>query len=204
MLQRHCQKRPPYRRAGVPSQLLERRPDLVAAERQVAAAFNSVDQAKAAQLPAISLTSSIGGSSDQLANLINPTNLAWTAAGNLVAPLFDGGLRKAQVEEANADQKQAIAAYGQAALEAFQEVETSLDQNVVLRGREEALAESASEANKALNIAQIRYNEGESDLLDVLTIQQRVFTADSNYVSIERERLDEWVTLNLALGGNWE
>ena len=190
--------------AGVPSQLLERRPDLVAAERQVAAAFNSVDQAKAAQLPAISLTSSIGGSSDQLANLINPTNLAWTAAGNLVAPLFDGGLRKAQVEEANADQKQAIAAYGQAALEAFQEVETSLDQNVVLRGREEALAESASEANKALNIAQIRYNEGESDLLDVLTIQQRVFTADSNYVSIERERLDEWVTLNLALGGNWE
>lgn len=197
-------KTPALPPADLPSQLLERRPDLVAAEREVAAAFNSLDQAKAAQMPAISLTSSIGGSSDQLANLINPTNLAWTAAGNLVAPLFDGGLRKAQVEEANAEQKQAIASYGQTALEAFQEVETSLDQNVVLRGREEDLAESANEANKALNIAQIRYNEGETDLLDVLTIQQRVFTADSNHVSIERARLDEWVTLNLALGGNWK
>ena len=70
--------------------------------------------------------------------------------------------------------------------------------------RREDLAESASEANKALNIAQIRYNEGETDLLDVLTIQQRVFSADSNSVRIERERLDEWVTLNLALGGPWE
>ena len=170
-----CRKHPPCRRRACRRSCWKDGLILVAAERQVAAAFNSVDQAKAAQLPAISLTSSIGGSSDQLANLINPTNLAWTAAGNLVAPLFDGGLRKAQVEEASADQKQAIAAYGQAALEAFQEVETSLDQNVVLRGRQEALAESASEANKALNIAQIRYNEGESDLLDVLTIQQRRF-----------------------------
>ena len=190
--------------AGVPSELLERRPDVIAAERNVAAAFNSLDQAKAAQMPAISLTSSIGGSSNQLANMLNPTNLAWTAAGNLVAPLFDGGLRKAQVAEANADQQAAIAAYGQTALEAFQEVESSLDQNVVLRERETALAESATEANKALDIARIRYNEGETDLLDVLTIQQRVFTADSNFVSIERERLDEWVTLNLALGGSWE
>ena len=195
---------PPLPPAGMPSELLERRPDVIAAERNVAAAFNSLDQAKAAQMPAISLTSSIGGSSNQLANMINPTNLAWTAAGNLVAPLFDGGLRKAQVEEANADQQAAIAAYGQTALEAFQEVESSLDQNVVLRERETALAESAEEANKALNIARIRYNEGETDLLDVLTIQQRVFTADSNVVSIERERLDEWVTLNLALGGDWE
>ena len=190
--------------AGLPSDMLERRPDLVSAERQVAASFNSLDQAKAARLPAISLTSTIGGASDQLANTLSPSNLAWTAAGNLVAPLLDGGLRAAQVDEASAEQRQAIAAYGQAALNAFEEVETSLDQNVVLRDREAALREAAEEVNNALDVAQVRYNEGETDLLDVLIIQQRVFTADSNLVSIERERLDEWVTLNLALGGSWE
>ncbi|MEL6245015.1 MAG: TolC family protein, partial [Pseudomonadota bacterium] len=128
---------------------------------------------------------------------------AWQAATSLVAPLIDGGLREAQVEQATAEQKQAISAYGQAALDAFQEVEGSLDQNVVLRERATALREAANEANRALRIVRLRYDEGETDLLDVLTIQQRVFTADADLVSIERARLDEWVGLNLALGGDW-
>ncbi|MEL7545128.1 MAG: efflux transporter outer membrane subunit [Pseudomonadota bacterium] len=195
---------PPQPPAGVPSTLLERRPDIVAAERNVASAFNSLDQAKAAQMPTISLTGSLGGASSDLSNLLNPTNLAWQAATSIAAPLIDGGLRQSQVDQASADQKAAIASYGQAALDAFSEVEISLDQNVVLRTRAEALRESADEANKALRIAQLRYEEGETDLLDVLTIQQRVFTADSNLVNIERSRLDEWVGLNLALGGDWE
>ncbi|MEO0713698.1 MAG: efflux transporter outer membrane subunit [Pseudomonadota bacterium] len=193
-------KQPP---AGIPSTLLERRPDIIAAERSVAAAFNSLDQAKAARMPSISLTGSIGGASPDLADLLNPTNVAWQAATSLVAPLIDGGLREAQVEQATAEQKQAISAYGQAALDAFQEVEGSLDQNVVLRERATALREAANEANRALRIVRLRYDEGETDLLDVLTIQQRVFTADADLVSIERARLDEWVGLNLALGGDW-
>lgn len=195
---------PPQPPAGMPSTVLERRPDIVAAERNVAAAFNSLDQAKAAQMPTISLTGSLGGASPDLSNLLNPTNLAWQAATSLVAPLIDGGLRQSQVDQASADQKAAIAAYGQAALDAFSEVESSLDQNVVLRNRAEALRESADEANTALRIARLRYDEGETDLLDVLTIQQRVFSADSNLVNVERARLDEWINLNLALGGDWE
>jgi NodT family efflux transporter outer membrane factor (OMF) lipoprotein len=195
---------PPTPSAGTPSELLERRPDVVAAERQVAAAFNNLDQAKAARLPAISLTSSIGGSSNELANLLNPANVAWTVGGNLLAPIFDGGARKAQVEASTAEQKQALAAYGQTALGAFQEVETGLDQSVVLREREASLKDAAVEANEALRIAHLRHNEGETDLLDVLTIQQRTFNADSNLVTIERARLEQWVNLNLALGGSWE
>ena len=190
--------------AGTPSALLERRPDIIAAERSVAAAFNSLDQAKAAQMPSISLTGSIGGASNDLSNLLNPTNIAWQAATSLVAPLIDGGLREAQVDQATAEQKQAIAAYGQTALNAFQEVENSLDQNLVLRDQAAALGESAQEANKALRVVRLRYDEGETDLLDVLTIQQRVFTADADLVSIERARLDEWIALNLALGGSWK
>ena len=195
---------PPTPPAGLPSELLERRPDIIAAERQVAAAFNSLDQAKAAKMPQISLTSTIGGSSGQLTNLLNPANVAWTVGGNLVAPLFDGGARQSQVEISSAEQKQAVAAYGQAALEAFQEVEQGLDQSVVLREQEASLKKAAENANEAYRSADLQYKEGETSLLDVLVIQQRVFSADSNSVSIERARLENWVNLNLALGGSWE
>ncbi len=155
-------------------------------------------------MPSVSLTGSLGGSSPDLSSLLNPTNIAWQAATSLVAPLIDGGLRESQVRQATADQSQAITGYAQAALEAFQEVETGLDQSVVLRDRSASLKIAADEANKALRIARLRYDEGETDLLDVLTIQQRVFSSDADLVSIERSRLDAWVNLNLALGGDWE
>ena len=190
--------------AGVPSEILERRPDLIAAERNVAAAFNSLDSAKAAKLPAISLTSNVGGASGSLSNLLDPANVAWTVAGNLVAPLFDGGARQSQVEISTADQKQAVAAYGQAALNAFGEVESNLDQGVVLDKRLAALNEAAGEANEAYRVARLRYDEGETDLIDVLSIQQRVFAAESNLTSVRRALLEQRVNLNLALGGSWE
>lgn len=189
---------------GIPSEILERRPDIIAAERRVAAAFNSLDQAKAAQMPSISLTGSLGGSSGDLTNLLNPTNVAWQAATSLVAPLIDGGLREAQVEQANAEQTQAIASYGDAVLNAFQEVEGSLDQTVVLHDRAVQLERAADEANNALRIVNLRYEEGETDLLDLLTIQQRVLSNEGDVVSIERAQLDEWIALNLALGGSWD
>ena len=189
--------------AGVPSEVLERRPDLVAAERQVAAAFNSLTSAKAAQLPAISLTSTVGGASNSLSDLLDPTNVAWTLAGNLVAPIIDGGARQAQVDISTAEQQQAVAAYGQAALNAFSEVETSLDQGQVLDERLVALTEAAAEANEAYRIARLRYDEGETDLIDVLTIQQRVFSTESNLTSVQRLLLQQRVDLNLALGGDW-
>ena len=195
---------PPAPPPGIPSDLLERRPDIIAAERRVAASFNSLDQAKAARMPSISLTGSVGGSSGDLTNLINPTNIAWQAATSLVAPLIDGGLRESQVDQATAEQSQAIAGYADAVLNAFQEVEGSLDQSIVLRDRAISLEEAAREANNALRIAILRYEEGETDLLDVLTIQQRVLSNEGDVVSIERAQLDEWIALNLALGGSWE
>lgn len=195
---------PPAPPPGIPSDLLERRPDIIAAERRVAASFNSLDQAKAARMPSISLTGSVGGSSGDLTNLINPTNIAWQAATSLVAPLIDGGLRESQVDQATAEQSQAIAGYADAVLNAFQEVEGSLDQSIVLRDRAISLEEAAREANNALRIANLRYEEGETDLLDVLTIQQRVLSNEGDVVSIERAQLDEWIALNLALGGSWE
>jgi len=189
--------------AGVPSEVLERRPDLIAAERNVAAAFNSLNSAKAARLPSLSLTSTIGGASNNLSDLLDPTNVAWTAAGNLLAPLIDGGARKSQVEQATAEQDAAVAAYAQAALSAFSEVESSLDQGAVLDRRVAALKEAASEAQEAYRIAQIRYKEGETSLVDTLSIQQRVFSAQSSLATVERLVLQQRVDLNLALGGAW-
>lgn len=190
--------------AGIPSDILERRPDLVAAERRIAAAFNSTDAAKAARLPRIGLSGSLGGSSNDLSNLLNPANVAWSLATNLLAPLIDGGLGKAQVEQASAEQNQAVAAYADAALVAFGEVETALDQGAVLAQREEALNEAYTEAQEALRIADLRFREGESDLLEVLQIQQRVYGSESSLLSVQRSRVAQFVDLNLALGGNWK
>jgi len=189
--------------AGIPSQLLERRPDLVSAERKVAAAFNRLDAAKAAKLPNLSLSGSLGGASSSLSNILNPANLAWQAIGSLVTPIIDGGRLDAQVEAATADQKAAVASYAQVALNAFADVERSLDQGSVLRKRVAALTTVLLESEKALKIANLQFNEGEISLLDVLILQQRVFSARSNLLSINRASLTQFVNLNLALGGSW-
>ena len=195
---------PPPPPAGLPSELLERRPDLVAAERRVAAAFNATNQARAAQLPTISLTGDVGGASNSLSDLLDPGNVAWTAGANLLAPLFDGGVRREAVEIATADQRAALAAYGQAAITAFGELETNLDQGVVVEQRIVDLKEATAEAENAFRIARFRYEEGEEELLNVLTIQQRVIGAQSSLSTAQRLLLEQRVNLNLALGGSWE
>jgi len=121
----------------------------------------------------------------------------------LLAPIFDGGARREAVEIASADQKQALAAYGQAAITAFSELETNLDQGVVLQQRIVDLKEAAAEAEKAFRIARLRYDEGEEELLSVLTIQQRVIGAKSSLSGVERLLLEQRVNLNLAIGGGW-
>ena len=195
---------PPPPPAGIPSELLERRPDIVAAERRVAAAFNATAQAQAARLPTVGLTGNLGGASSSLSDLLDPANVAWSAGANLLAPIFDGGRRREAVEIATAEQKQALAAYGQAALNAFSELESNLDQGTVIAQREVDLEVAAREAEKAFRIASLRYEEGEEDLLSVLTIQQRVISAKSALSSVERLLLEQRINLNLSLGGSWD
>lgn len=189
--------------AGLPSELLERRPDVIAAEREVAAAFESTARARAARLPTLSLTGNLGNRSRELVDILRPDNLAWQAAGNLLAPLLDGGARRAELAAATAGQKQAVANYAQTALQAFGEVETLLDLGSSLNRRAGQLDEAALEAERALKIASLRHKEGESSLLDVLTVQQRVAARKSQSIHIQRLQLDQRVRLNLALGGAW-
>ncbi len=189
--------------AGIPSELLERRPDLVAAERRVAAAFNQREVARVARLPSLSLTGVIGGSSTSLSDVLSPANTTWRLGASLLASVFDGGSAKAQFDSATANQKQTLADYGQSALTAFNEVETALDQGSVLKQRQEQLVIVEREAAEAYRIATLRYQEGEINLLDVLSIQQRLINAQSNLVTVNRLLLDQRVGLHLALGGDW-
>lgn len=194
---------PPSLPAGLPSAILERRPDIIAAERKLAAAFDSTDAAQAAALPSFSLTGSIGGSSADLSKILDPANVAWQLAANLMVPIFDQGAIQSKIKVANIEQKQALNFYVKTALDAFSDVETLLDQGNVLDQREKFLIESQRQINNAYRIANLRYQEGEIELLDVLTLQQQAISADSNSVAIKRALLDQRVNLYLALGGAW-
>ena len=121
--------------AGLPSELLERRPDVVAAERRVAAAFDRVHEAKAARLPAIALTGGVSTISSDLFVLKDHSNPMWSLGANLLAPIYRGGALKTQVEIRTAEQKQAIAEYAVVGLRAFGEVEGALAAEIAARER---------------------------------------------------------------------
>jgi len=189
--------------AGLPSDLLERRPDLIAAERRVAAAFNTTEAARAARLPQISLTSSLGSSSTELKDLVDPKNMALNFAGNLFAPLFDAGLRKSQVEFAKAQQREAMAIYRSTALNAFQEVENLLASETSLAVQEEQLREAVKQYENTRRIAETRYKAGSISLTDVLIIQRQELQAKANLLALRDQRLIQRVNLHLALGGDF-
>ena len=189
---------------GLPSELLERRPDIVARDRQVAAAFNRTQAARAARLPRLALTGTIGGTSDALPNILNPTNVAWSIGTNLLAPIFDGGRRRADVDISTAQQEQALAAYASTALKAFQEVETALVNEQVLKAREARLTTVTDELAEAVRLTQLRYNVGEIDLLSLNQVKKEYFNSRRNLLQVQVERLKQRINLHLALGGSFE
>ena len=188
--------------AGIPSDILERRPDLIAAERRVAAAFNRTLEAKAAKLPRISLTASLGTSSSDLSLLSDPTNIFWNFAGNLLAPIFDKGRKQADVEIATAEQEESLAMYKKAALTAFADVETALTNESILRKREKSLDEAYMHANQAAKIQTEKYKLGMGNILDVQEIKNKVIYAEKELLYVQYDLLVQRVNLYLALGGD--
>ncbi|MDC4223544.1 MAG: efflux transporter outer membrane subunit [Candidatus Manganitrophus sp.] len=190
--------------AGLPSELLERRPDIFAAERRVSSAFFQVQQAKAARLPQFSLTASLGLiSSDVFSKRSDFSNPTAGIGGSLLAPIFQGGELRAQVQIRNAEQKEAVMQYAAMVLRAFEEVENALNAEQVLRRREEVLAQVVEDYERAVEIAENQYEVGRTDLLSVLQQRLRLFSARSTILSVQGERLVQRVNLYLALGGGW-
>lgn len=182
---------------GLPSELLERRPDLRAADRQVAAAFYRVNSAKAARLPSISLSASLGA-------VLNPANEIWSIGANLLAPLYKGGELQAQVEIRKAEQRESLAIYVKTALQAFREVESALATLAVLQEREPYLSEAEVRLNTACSIAQSRYDAGIITIFDLTTVRKQYFGTLSQLLSVRVEQLRQRVRLYLVLGGSFE
>jgi NodT family efflux transporter outer membrane factor (OMF) lipoprotein len=195
---------PPPIPAGIPSELLERRPDLRAAERAVAAQFFQIQSAEAARLPRITLTGGLGTSSNELVDIISLGSDFWAAGVNFAAPLYTGGALEAQVDIESAQFKEAMANYGSAALRAFSEVEQGLSNETLLREREGYLEELLSESQEALRVADTQFNVGKVDFLNVLQQQGQVISARSSLLNIRDQRLQQRVDLHLALGGDFE
>jgi NodT family efflux transporter outer membrane factor (OMF) lipoprotein len=189
---------------GLPSELLERRPDVIAAERRVAAAFHRVGEANAARLPRLSLAANISSWSSELFVLQDIDNPVWSIAGGLVAPIFDGGALRTQAEIRTSEQKEALARFAQVAVRAFGEVETALSEESSAEARSAFLARATAENERALAIAENRYRIGSADLRAVEQQKLTLAAARSQHLRVEAERRVQRVNVHLALGGNFE
>ena len=189
--------------AGLPSDLIERRPDLAASSKRVNAAFELITEAKASRLPQFSLTAGTGHKSSDLLDLLGAEHTFWSIGGNFLAPIFTGGALKEQVNIRTAEQAAALAEFGQSALIAFSEVENALSADALLAEREAFLTAVSNNNQSALEIAQIQFESGKLDLLSVLQMQNRVIQSRVALISIKTVRLSKRVDLHLALGGNY-
>jgi NodT family efflux transporter outer membrane factor (OMF) lipoprotein len=195
---------PPIPPAGMPSTLLERRFDLVAAERQVKAQFQQVEAAKLAKLPSFSLTSSAGASSNALNDMLGQGPGFFNVGANFLAPIFSGGRLDAQVDIQTAQQEAALANYGQQALVAFSEVESGLANLRLLRERVQFQSAAVTDNATAVEKVQRQLEVGRVDLLSVLQIQSRELAARSSLIRLQNAELLEHINLHLALGGDFE
>lgn len=183
--------------AGLPARLLERRPDLVAADRRVAAAFHLTESARAARLPSVTLSASLG-------TLLDPTEAIWSLGANLLAPIYTGGRLEAEVEINEARQVQALQNYVNVGLRAFAEVEAALAAEHYLSRRITQLEIADDSLRQASDIAHDRYEAGVITILDLTQVRQQFFSARSELLSARSNLLQQRIGLYLALGGSYD
>jgi len=195
---------PPLPPPGLPSTLLERRPDIRQAEQDLIAANAQIGVAKAQLFPTITLTGDFGGESKALAGLFTVPGRIWAFGAGLSAPIFEGGRLSALVDVQRARERQALAAYNRAIQTGFREVEDALT-NVQRYAALEADAQaSVNAAREALRLANIRYEAGYTGFLDVLDSQRSLNVAELALIRSRENLLSAGVDLMKALGGGWE
>jgi outer membrane protein TolC len=187
----------------MPAEVMERRPDLQAAERRLAAADARLTSNRRALYPRLALTGSGGIATNALRRLLDGDFSIWSLAGGLTQPLFQGGRLRAQVDVADAQTREALERYASQVLTAFGEVEIALDAQAHMRERAARLAEAAEQAAAARELAEQRYASGLETVLGVLETQRRQLEAQSQLLAIRRLQLDTRVDLHLALGGDF-
>jgi multidrug efflux system outer membrane protein len=190
--------------AGLPSSLLERRPDVRAAEQNLIAANAQIGVARAAYFPQISLTGAAGFESSALAGLFTGPAGLWTMAASLTQPIFEGGRLKSNVRLAEAQHEQVLLTYQQTVQGAFRDVSNALlayRKDREFRMQQEHLLESAQDAAR---LSRVRFNAGTADYLEVLTNETNSFTAELGLAEVQGNELIALVQIYQALGGGWE
>ncbi|HEY1750032.1 MAG TPA: efflux transporter outer membrane subunit [Caulobacteraceae bacterium] len=188
---------------GIPSVLLERRPDVAAAERQAAAASANIGVAVAGYYPDLTLTGSGGTEASRIAQLFSPQSFFWNLGAQAAQTIFNGGLTHAQVQAAKAGYDQAVANYRQTVLAAFQQVEDNLAAQRVLAAEQPDLTSSVRSADEGLKITLNQYNAGTIDYTSVVVAEAASLQAHNAELALEANRLTTTIDLIVALGGGW-
>lgn len=188
--------------SGVPSDLLSRRPDIASAEAKLAAAQADVTVARAAMLPKITLTASLGTGADLAADLLRTT--FYNLSSGLTAPIFNNGRLSAERDKAKARQDELLETYRGAIINGFADVEKALSSIRGLDEQRQWQSEELSQAQTAFDIAQSRYQAGAEDLLTVLQTQRTLYAAQDMNVQLRLSRLQASIALYKALGGGWQ
>lgn len=193
----------PLQGAGAPGDILERRPDLVAAEARMEAAGLRSRAAKKAILPRLTLSSNISTSGPDLSDVMDPERLAGNIAAGLFAPLFQGGRIRANASRADAAAEAALSTYAQTALDAWRAAENAIYAESALAAREAALKIAYEEAAEAEELTERRYQSGAASFFNLLDAQTRRIASEGQYIAARRERLTNRVDLYLAIGGDF-
>ena len=194
---------PPSVPSGIPSELLERRPDIAGAERRVASANALIGVAKAAYYPTIVLGASGGVESDLISQVFKADSAMWSAGSSVNQVLFDAGRRKAQVDFALAQREQATALYRQQVLSAFRDVEDQLSALRVLESEATVTGRAVASAKRSTELSTLRYKRGLAPYLEVLTNQTIELSNERTAASLTTQRIVASAQLQMALGGGW-
>ena len=194
---------PPAIPAGVPSELLERRPDIAAAERRVAAANAQIGVAVAAYYPSITINASSGLESSSLAKWFTAASRFWSVGPGISQTVFDGGLRRAQTDAARASYDATVATYRQTVLAAFQGVEDNLAALRILEQENGVQDDAVNAARKSVDLTTNQYKAGTVSYLNVITVQTIALTDEITTIQIRGRRMAAAVLLVQALGGGW-
>ncbi|WKJ92371.1 efflux transporter outer membrane subunit [Methylomonas montana] len=187
--------------AGLPAELLERRPDVIAAFKRLQAADSRMESAEKALLPRVTLTGAGGSSSAALTEIIDPRAAAWNLAAGLAQPLFTGGRLQGEIRFNEAKVQEAFNQYQSVALNAFREVEQALAAEAWLRNQEQALREAVQQTEASRKLAVYSYRQGLIEILTLLDSYRSTLNAQSAHLAVQRQLLNNRINLYLALGG---
>ena len=188
---------------GLPSTLLERRPDIRAAEQQLIAANALIGAARAAYYPSISLTGVFGVASGNLSNLFNSSSKVWQYAGAINMPIFTAGKIGSQVDVAEAQQQQALFSYQKAIQNAFREVNDALIDQDRMRAQLAAQRQQVESLQQYADIARLRYDNGYTSYIEVLDAERSLFQAQLQFTQTQQKQLQAMIDLYKAMGGGW-